>query len=407
MSAGRCPFTGATSEAGVYSGKGNSWESKLWKVSHPYVYPILKSIARLGTNVRLPGIGLAVSEASLMREVLNNPVFSKVGKGASSTLWTPITGPTALINMDGADHLNLRRKLGPIFSPRAIAELSAGIMDAPLNSMLERLVNNETVDIVEEVSKVAGAMICSLTGLDASDASVSATVEKARELTAQASLKGTLTDAQVEYSRSILSSLTGPVLEAYNKGDESTVPGKMKALGLSPEEALGASSAFIIAGTETVISYIPRMVALILESGWLEKLAENPDRMNDVIMEGLRLTVPTPVMLRSVTEDATVGGKKIKKGQRVVLLTVTACQRLTRGDVFDPDREIPSEIKNIWFGAGSHFCIGMPLAMAQTKAFINTLLEASKQGKLIISHRDATKHTFAPAYRELLIKKEA
>lgn len=406
MSGGTCPFSGASTDTKVYSGKGNAGEAKLWKVAHPYVYPMLKSIARLGTNVRLPGVGLVVSGAALMREVLNNPVFSKVGKGASSTLWTPITGPTALINMDGADHLNLRRKLGPIFSPRAIAELSSKIMDAPLQSMLERLINNETIDIVEEVSKVAGAMICALTGLDASDASVSATVEKARELTAQASLKGSLTEAQVEYSRSILSSLTGPVLEAYNKGDETTVPGKMKALGLSAEEATGASSAFIIAGTETVISYIPRMVALILESGWLEKLSANPERMNDVIMEGLRLTVPTPVMLRSVTEDALVGGKKIKKGQRVVLLTMAACHRLPQGDAFDPDREIPSDIKNIWFGAGSHFCIGMPLAMAQTKAFINTLLEASKQGTLKISHRDAMDHTFAPAYRKLLIKKE-
>lgn len=404
----KCPFTGATSPAhDIPSGKGNVWEAKLWKAAHPYVYPILQTIARMGTNVRIPRVGLVVSEAGLMREVLSNPVFSKVGKGASSTLWTPITGPTALINMDGADHLLLRRKLGSIFSPRAISELSSEIMDAPLKAMLTRLLANETVDIVEEVSKVAGAMICSLTGLDASDASVSATVEKARELTAQASLKGSLTDAQVAYSRAILSSLTGPVLDAYNKGDESTVPGRMKALGLSAEEATGASSAFIIAGTETVISYIPRMVALLLESGWLEKLQENPDRMDDVIMEGLRLTVPTPVMVRSVTEDTIVGKKKIKKGQRVVLLTMTSCQRLPHGNVFDPDRPIPSDIKNIWFGAGSHFCIGMPLAMAQTKAFINTLLEASKEGKLNISQRDATEHSFAPAYRKLLIKKEA
>lgn len=404
----QCPFSRMTSvKSQVYSGKGNAWESKLWKSAHPHIYPVLKGIARMGENVRIPGVGLVVSEASLMREVLTNPIFSKVGKGASSTLWTPITGPTALINMDGADHLALRRKLGPVFSPRAIAELSDEIMDAPLKSLLERLVNNETVDIVEEVSKVAGAMICSLTGLDASDESVSATVDKARELTAQASLKGSLTDAQVEYSRSILSSLTGPVIEAYNKGDENTVPGRMKALGLSAEEAVGASSAFIIAGTETVISYIPRMVALILESGWLEKLVQNPDRLDDVIMEGLRLTVPTPVMVRSVTGDAVVGNKKVKKGQRVVLLTMLACQRLPEGDVFNPDREIPAEIKNIWFGAGSHFCIGMPLAMAQTKAFLSTLIEASRKGKLSITSRTGTKNTFAPGYKTLLIKKEA
>lgn len=391
----------------VPSAKGNAWEAKLWKKSHPIASVLLNGIAKMGPNVRIPGVGLVVSDAALMRSILSNPVFSKVGKGASSTLWTPITGPTALINMDGADHMNLRRKLGPIFSPRAIADLSAEIMDAPLKAMLDKLQNGVEVDIVDEVAKVAGAMICRLTGLDQSDESVSVAVEKARELTAQASLKGTLTDAQVAHSKKLLASLTEPVMEAYNRGDEKTVPGKMKALGLSAEEAVGASSAFIIAGTETVISYIPRMVALMMESEWLGKLAENPEKMDAVIMEGLRLTVPTPVMLRSVTENTSIDGKSIKKGQRAVLLTMLACQRLERGNEFDPDRPIPSEIMNIWFGAGSHFCIGMPLAMAQTKAFINVLLEANSSGKIHISHREAIKNSFAPGYKSLIIKKEA
>ena len=399
-----CPYTAVRNLTN--GSQKQNWEAKLWKAAHPVAYPLLKGIAKLGVNVRIPGIGLVISDAGLMREVLRNPVFSKVGKGVSSTLWTPITGPTALINMDGDDHLVLRRKLGPIFSPRSIAELSAEIMDAPLADMKNRLMKGEAVDIVEEVGKIAGAMICRLTGLDISDASVSSTVEKARELTAQASLKGTLTDAQVEYSKSLLSSLTAPVLKAYNEGNEKTVPGKMKLMGLSPEEALGASSAFIIAGTETVITYIPRMVALTLESGWIDTLVNQPDRMDDVIMEALRLTVPTPVMLRSVTEDATIGGKNIKKGQRAVLLTMMACQRLKNGNSFDPDRPIPAEIQNIWFGAGSHFCIGMPLAMAQTKAVLSTLIDVAASGNLHIQSREATEKTFAPGYKSLTIVKE-
>lgn len=384
---------------------GNAWEEKLWRSSHPRIYPVLKLLARKKSVVRIPFVGLIVSDAEMMKSVLTNPVFSKVGKGASSTLWTPITGPTALINMDGEAHMLLRRKLGPIFSPRAISELSSDIMHTHLERMLEQLNNGETVDVVEYVAAIAGSMICGLTGLDASDKAVAEAVDKARELTAQASLKGTLTEAQVEYSRSILSSLTQPVIDAYHRGDPKTVPGRMKELGLSEEEAVGASSAFIIAGTETVISYIPRMVALILESGWLEKLNQDPERMNDVIKEGLRLTVPTPVMLRSVTEDTDIAGHKIKKGQRTILLTVLACQKLEDGTHFNPDRPIPSSIGQIWFGAGSHFCIGMPLAMEQTKSFLQTLMKAGKDGRISIASRTARENTFAPSYESLLIRK--
>lgn len=389
----------------IYSGKGNKGEYKLWKAAYPVLMPIMKTIGRMGNNVRIPGIGLLISDATLIREVLGNPVFSKMGKGTSETLWTPIVGPNALINMDGAAHMQLRRKLGPIFSPRAIGELSAQIMDEAIADMVTRLNNHEEVDITQEVSKVAGAMICRLTGLDASDESIASTVSKAHELTAQASLKGTLTEAQGEYSRSLLSDLTEPVIKAYNIGDETTVPGRMKALGLSEEEAIGASSAFIIAGTETVLSYIPRMVALLLEKDWLKKLSENPDLMGDYINEGLRLTVPTPVMLRGVSEDATIGGKKIKKGQRAIILTMLACQRLGHGDVFDPERPIPAPIQKIWFGAGSHFCIGMPLAMAQTKAFIQALLDVTVDGDISIISSTPLKNTLAPSYQSLIIRK--
>lgn len=391
--------------AKIPAGRGNIWEYNLWKSSHPRLYSPLKAFARLGSNIKVPGVGLIVSDASLLRETLTNPIYSKVGKGASSTLWTPITGPTALINMDGAEHLALRRKLGPIFSPRAISELSAEIMDEPLEKLKERLLAGEEVDIVEEVSKVAGSMICALTGIDPSDEAVGSAVHRAHELTNQASLKGTLTEAQVKRSKELLSALTDPVLEAYHRGDENTVPGKMKSLGLSPEEAVGASSAFIIAGTETVITFIPRIVALMIESGWLERLKDEPERMGDVINEGLRLTVPTPVMLRSVTQDTVLGGKKVKKGQRVIMLTMLACQRLENGNEFDPDRPIPDSIGQIWFGAGSHFCIGMPLAMSQTKAFLNTLVEASKAGPVNIVSRSAVENSLAPGYRSLTVRK--
>ena len=51
--------------------------------------------------------------------------FSKNGPGAPSDLWTPVLGPSVLLNMEGADHAALRRKLGPLFAPAFVDGLVA------------------------------------------------------------------------------------------------------------------------------------------------------------------------------------------------------------------------------------------------------------------------------------------
>jgi hypothetical protein len=61
--------------------KINEWEERLQLAAHPKGYPLLKWLAKFGTNIRIPGIGLVVSDAALMRDVLTDPAFSKTGKG--------------------------------------------------------------------------------------------------------------------------------------------------------------------------------------------------------------------------------------------------------------------------------------------------------------------------------------
>jgi len=62
--------------------------------------------------------------------LMNTSSFSKRGPGASSDLWTPVLGPSVLVNMEGADHLALRRKLGPLFAPAFVDALVAAFPPA-------------------------------------------------------------------------------------------------------------------------------------------------------------------------------------------------------------------------------------------------------------------------------------
>src|SRR5690606_39499082 len=114
--------------------------------------------------------------------------------------------------------------------------------------------------------------------------------------------------------------------DAYRDGDPSTVPGRMRELGLSEDEALGAVGAFVLTGTETIQSFVPRLVALTADTGWLPALlaaggAGDATLRGRVVEEALRVTAPTPAMLRSVRADATVRDLRVRAGDRVLTAT--------------------------------------------------------------------------------------
>src|SRR5690349_428421 len=78
------------------------WERRIHRGAHPLLYPTIRGLGSLKPVVRLPGVGVLVSEAALVREVLlDQERFIKDGPSGSGALWTPVVGPKALVNMDG------------------------------------------------------------------------------------------------------------------------------------------------------------------------------------------------------------------------------------------------------------------------------------------------------------------
>jgi cytochrome P450 len=372
------------------------WEERVMRGAHPFTYRALKASRRPVRRVR--GLGVLVTDATLLRSVLLDAQgFSKNGPGASSELWTPILGPSILINMDGAEHGALRRQLAPLFTPAWVDTLCANSLGPDLARLTERLAAGERVDIVAEVRRFASIIIRQLVGLDG------VTIDD--ELFARISAitgfvrltRPRLTQRQVATARVVLDELDVAARAAY-AGDDSTVPGRMRALGLSEKDALGAVGAFVLTGTETLVSYIPRLVALLADSGWAEHLRDRPEFIEPAIAEGLRVTTPSPVMLRSVTRDGAVGGVAVHRGDRMILATFAANRGL---GPFDPTGTGAASLKQLWFGAGSHFCLGAPLAMAQIRLVVDCLLAAPKP--IRIEHRAVARRVLIPGYRSLVV----
>lgn len=364
------------------------------RAAHPVAVPALSASRR--PVQRVPRLGVLVRDATILRSVLmDTEHFSKTGPGAPSDLWTPVLGPSVLLNMEGADHLALRRRLGPLFSPAYVDPLVAASL--PSARLTARLRAGERVDLVTEAKRNASIMISQLVGLSAEQVD-DALFERVSSITRFVRLsRPRLTDAQAAVARAILADLTAHARTAWRDGDESTVPGRMRALGLGEEEAMGAVGAFVLTGTETLVSYIPRLIALLIDSEWMPRLAADATLVEPAIAEGLRVTTPSPVMLRSVVSGARIGSVDVRAGERVILATFLANGALGG---FDPASNPAASLKQLWFGAGSHFCLGAPLAMAQTRATLGALLEA---GPLRVVSRRAARGVLIPSYASLVV----
>lgn len=347
-------------------------------------------------------LGVISPDPVLLRQMLTDKEhFSKVGKNASSELWTPVIGESGLLNMDGLEHAKLRKLLSPLFTPKRMSAL----VDEQLKDYYETsLQSNTPIDIVQLTERANARIICHLTGLDTTtmtEDEIMIRMSKVTEMTRYVSLTHTkLTRKEIRKIRNALSFLQEDTITAYHS-NELSLPQQLREAGLPLETALSVIGALMVAGTETLNSFLPRMTALVLKTNLLPVLQQKPELIPATLDESLRVTVPTPIMLRSVTKPVTVENVSLKEGERVILPTVVACHRA--GD-FNPFQKAPAAYHHLWFGAGSHFCLGMSLALAHSRLLLKTLIQTqSQQQPLYVLSEAPQRKTLTARYERLII----
>jgi cytochrome P450 len=127
-------------------------------------------------------------------------------------------------------------------------------------------------------------------------------------------------------------------------------------------------------------------------AGGLQALIENPDQMellrNDPSLvttaadEIIRWVTPVKHFMRTATEDYTIGGVTIKKGESVLLSYPSANRDesvFENPNKFDITR---SPNKHLSFGFGVHYCLGAMLARMEIKAVLTELIPRLKSVQL-------------------------
>ena len=160
---------------------------------------------------------------------------------------------------------------------------------------------------------------------------------------------------------------------ACGEGDAIGTLAREAARGelINATEAADMLGVIMIAGNETTANLIDNgLWALMRHPGQMERLREEPERARDAIDEVLRYDSPVQTDFRIAKSEAVIGGKTIRTGEGVILLTGSANRdeaAFSEPDRLDIARKGP---KHAAFGHGVHQCIGAELARMETSAVI-------------------------------------
>ncbi len=139
--------------------------------------------------------------------------------------------------------------------------------------------------------------------------------------------------------------------------------------GLEPMEYLGTLVLLIVGGNDTTRNSISGGVLALNENpDEYAKLRAQPDLVPNMVSEIIRWQTPLAHMRRTATGDTELAGKRIAKGDKVVMWYVSANRD---EDVFERPNDFRIDRENardhLAFGRGVHFCMGSRIAEMQLR----------------------------------------
>lgn len=300
----------------------------------------------------------------------------------------------SMVTTDDPDHARLRNLVHKGFTPSRIEHMAERVQEIT-DELLTRLEGRETVDLLEEFAL-------------------------ALPMTVISEMLGVPVKERAKFRRFMLHLLDGPpsglgrlITGLYNnirmiryldklidlrrvEPDDGLITALVAAEQsgdrLSQDELVGMVFLLLLAGHETTVNLVGNGVLALLDNrDQLELLHANPGLIKPAIEELLRYTNPVQhSVIRHAKEDMEIGGVKIAKSDRVILMLAAANRDeavFENSEKLDITRD-PN--RHLGFGLGIHFCLGAPLARMEGAIALNALIQKFPDIQLAIP-RDKVK----------------
>jgi len=118
------------------------------------------------------------------------------------------------------------------------------------------------------------------------------------------------------------------------------------------------------------------VLALNQNPGEYDKLVKDPSLVANMVPEIIRYQSPVAHMARTALVDTELGGKQIRKGDKVAMWYVSGNRDDT--EIEDADRfwiDRPNPRKHLAFGFGIHRCLGNRLGEMQLRVLWEEILK--------------------------------
>ena len=294
--------------------------------------------------------------------------------------------------MDGPRHDSHRKVVQPVAAPRNIVYLEPLIRER-INEILDELPVGETFDWVDRVSiEVTTGMLATLFDFP---------YEERRKLTfwsdmatASPQLVGATGVTEEERKAALMECLE--VFTRLWKERQGAAPsGRLDFVtalataeathALDPMEYLGTLVLLIVGGNDTTRNSISGGVLALNENpDQYAKLREQPQILPNMVSEIIRWQTPLAHMRRTATVDTELAGKRIAKGDKVVMWYVSANRDedfFERPNDFLIDRENARD--HLAFGRGVHFCMGSRIAEMQLRVLWEEILARFRRVEVV------------------------
>ena len=289
-------------------------------------------------------------------------------------------GERSMLNLDGPEHLRLRRLVVRSFTPRTVQTLRPRI-EGFVDELVDALEHKGGGDLMSELAfPLPVRVIGELLGVPEEDqASFRHRVQALTaifEVTATPDMLDGADVAQLEsdqyFTRLVESKRSQPgddllsqLVAEDDSGDQ-----------LTTEELVNLALLLFAAGFETTTNLIGNaMVGLLLHPEQMDLLRRHPEYFENLPDELLRYDGTVQIAGRLAAEPVEVGGTVIPGGEPVFPLVGAANHdpaRYPNPEALDVTR---TDIRPLTFGGGVHLCLGAALARVETEIVFRKLLE--------------------------------